>query len=118
MLLFWWQGFAKRVKDKTPLKPPSGDRDDEGEGKQGSKSLRLADFSPPPNVVQVKDKSNLVMVRVRNIEEKYAKESNKDYIAVDMAAVWNKDLFFIYIQGVTTYFFFSQSLVNNQEPIF
>jgi hypothetical protein len=104
----------KRVKSKAPPKPPSGDRDYEGEGEGGgSKSLRLANFSPPANVVQVKDKSNTAIVVAG--DECQGKVS----IAMDTAdapAISNKDLFSINIRGVITSYFPSQSLANDQEP--
>jgi hypothetical protein len=78
----------------------------------------LANFSPPANAVQFKDKSNVAMVAAGNIEEKNAKESNKDSTTVDMTDMQNEDLFSIDIRGVTTNFFPCQSLANDQEPFF
>jgi hypothetical protein len=97
---------CKRVKGKALPKPPSGDRYDEGVGEgQGSKSLRLANISTPANVVQVKDNLNAAMVAAGDVEEKNAKESNKEFIAMDMTDVQNENLFSIDIQGVTIRFF-------------
>jgi hypothetical protein len=107
---------CKKGKGKAPPKPPSSNRDDEGVfERQHSKSLRLADSSPPPNSVLTKDNSNAAMVAQGDVEEKNSKESNNDSISLNMTDVQNKDLFTIDNRGNTTRAFPSQSLPDNQE---
>jgi hypothetical protein len=57
------QKDPKKGKGKAPPKPPSGNRDDEEVAEiQNSKSMKLAESSPPPNSVLTHDNLSVAIV--------------------------------------------------------
>ncbi len=108
--------IRKKGTGKAPPKPPSGNRDDEEVAEiQGSKSIRLAESSPPANSVLANNNSNAAMVASGDVEEKNSKEGNNDSISVNITDVQNEDLFTIDNCGNNMRVFPSQSLPKCRE---